>query len=249
MKRIFSLTLCAALIAVCLTGCVSVNFSPWRVGMTVTGVGEMERFEIQVGDFDEIRFSSVGVLHYNASPSDTVVLEIQANLRDHYEVEVRGGVLYIGSTGGINITNTSRVPVITVHAPGLKKLTISGAGSLRTHDTITVDSFELNISGAASGTAELEVSDFSVLLSGAGALTLTGTADSARMRMSGAGSINALDLVTRTADVTMSGAGAVRVNCTETLNINASGVGSVEYRGGARVDLRRSGVVSVRQVD
>lgn len=249
MKRVFLLALCAILLTGLLAGCVSLSFSPWSSGTTITGVGERERFEVPVGAFTEIRFTSVGEIHLYASPSDTVVLEIQPNLREHFEVEVRGGVLHIGAGRGVNFRNTNRLPVITVHAPGLEKLTISGAGTFTAHDVIAADTFELNISGAATGRAEVDAGDFSVTLSGAGTLSLTGAADNARLRLTGAGTIDALDLETRTADVFMSGAGAVRVNCSGKLNINASGAGTVEYKGGASVDISRAGVVVVRRVD
>jgi len=125
----------------------------------------------------------------------------------------------------------------------------SGAGRFTAYDKITADSFSLTVSGAGGGTAELDVKDLAVYMSGAGGFELSGVADTAEISMSGAGSVVALALATRVTSVNISGVGTVKVNCSETLNINGSGAGTVEYKGSPGVNMDRSGVIVVRKAE
>ena len=249
MKRVVLLALCAALAVSCFSGCAIVNFSGWNM-RTVTGTGHPERYEITAGDYSRIRVSSFFNVHYYASSSDTVTLEVQPNLREYIEVEVKGDELIVGTKRGYNISvGSGRAPVLTVYAPVLTRLDISGAGSFTAYDKIAGDSFAIYLSGAGSGKAELDVSSFTVNVSGAGSFELSGRAESADFEMSGAGSLNASALQTREAKVRLAGAGTVKIDCSEKLRIDASGVGTIEYSGSPSVDLNRAGMVTVRQVN
>jgi hypothetical protein len=247
MKKIVCVLVCAALTVFSLSACVTVNYNPFT--STLTGVGARETYTIEVGGFTGIKVIAACEINYHASPSESVTLEIQPNLREHYTVEVRDGVLHIGTEKGVRINLGTSIPILTVYAPTLTGLDMAGAGTFTAHDTITADSFTMVVSGAASGEADLDVKDASVILSGAGTFNLTGRADTAQLRMSGAGSLDALGLITRVADVTMSGVGMVRIHCTDDLRIDAGGVGSVEYRGSPGININRSGMVSVKNVD
>ena len=244
MKKIVALSLSIVLLALCLSGCVTVTLNPY----SVVGKGDSEKYDIEVGGFTGIQISSVCNIHLYTADKAAVTLEVQPNLREYFSVEVKNGILVVKSTRTINISN-SHTPIVTVYAPALNSLTVDGACDFTAHDTITADSFALDIAGAASGRADFEVSSLSVSLGGAGSFTLTGTADTAEIHMAGVGDLDARALRTRAAGVNMDGAGTVRVNCSEQLTIDASGVGTVEYSGSPNVNTKRDGLVSVKKVD
>ena len=50
MKKIITLALCVVFAAVFLTGCVSLNFSPFGGGGGATGSGNKETFTFNVGE-------------------------------------------------------------------------------------------------------------------------------------------------------------------------------------------------------
>jgi hypothetical protein len=247
MKRLMSSALCAALFFLCLTGCVSINFAGPGA---VTGRGAPEVFEFNVGQYSAIRIEGFCNVEYYSAPSDIVTLEVQPNLAEYYTVEVINGELVVRTTRRISFTTgNSRAPVLTVSTPVLEGLSLAGAGTFTAYDTITADSFRLSLSGAGTGTARLDVNSLRADISGAGSFKLSGYANDAELTMSGAGELNTLDLITRRANVRLSGAGVISVNAAETLSINASGVGSVRYKGGAETNINRSGVVVVERVD
>ncbi|MDR0292738.1 MAG: DUF2807 domain-containing protein [Oscillospiraceae bacterium] len=247
MKKIVLFLLCAVILAACLSGCVVTNF-PSFGGAGVRGEGDLQRYEYPVGGYSAIVIKGHCQINYYASSSDAVTLDIQPNLEEYVSLEVVGGTLVFRYTKNIS-TSGGKTPVLTVSTPALNSLTVEGACELKAFDTITADSFTFQLSGAASGTADLDVKRLSIGIAGAGSLKLSGTADSADFRLSGAGELEALALQTREANVELGGVGTVRVNCSETLRIDAGGMGTVEYKGSPGLDLSKGGLVTIKKID
>jgi hypothetical protein len=217
-------------------------------GGSVSGTGVPEKFEINASNYNRIEVEGNCEIQYYAAPSNTVTLEIQPNLREYFVVEVKNSVLIIRTTKRISY-NSGNHPVLTVSTPVLNSLTITGMCTFIANDKIRTDTFNLEISGAGSGKAELDVNSFKANMSGAGSLELYGKADNAEIELSGAGELKAFSLQIREASVDLSGAGTIRINCSEKLSVVARGAGTVEYRGSPSLSLNKSGTVSIRKVD
>jgi len=226
-------------------GCVVVNYS--NTG-TITAKGEPQTYEYKVGPYSEIKAEGYLEIQYYAAESDVVTLTVPPNIREYCSVSVVNGELIVRTTRRINYTNLSR-PILTVSTPVLNRLTVQGACNFIAHDKITSNSLTLKILGAASAKAELEAGSLLADISGASQLNLSGKSDTAHLILAGAGDLNALGLQTREATVSLSGAGTIRISCSEKLNVDARGVGTVDYRGSPGINLSRSGLVSIRQVD
>ncbi|MCL2244076.1 MAG: DUF2807 domain-containing protein [Treponema sp.] len=248
MKKIFysafHLTIFTTLI-VCLSGCIFVNIGDLNA---IAGQGDLENFELNVGQFNRIKIDGLCEIRYYSAPSDTVTLAVQPNLREYYKVEVVNGELTVSTTRRVTF-NSNKSATLTVSTPVLDQVTITGAGSFTTYNKITSDSFTFLLDGAAEGKAELETGSLYVEITGAGNFKLSGTADTASYILNGAGNLDALSLQTRDAIVNMSGAGTIRVFSTGNLQINADGVGTVEYKGSPSLSLNRDGLVSIRRLD
>jgi hypothetical protein len=245
MKKVSSLVLSVLFSAILFTGCVVANISDSRA---VSGKGAMESYEFRTGQYNAIKVDGYFEIRYHAASSDIVKLEIQPNLKEYITVEGKNGELLVSTTRNIRVSS-GKTPVLTVSTPALNSLSISGACNFITNDKITSDSFTINLDGAGRGTAELDVKAFTADVSGAGSFKLSGKADSASLGLSGAGDLDALQLQTRVTRINLSGAGSIKISCSETLSINASGMGSVEYRGSPSVQLNVDGLVSVKKVE
>jgi len=245
MKKTISLSLCLALAAIFLTGCVSIRFEPGSVN-SVTGRGDPEMYTFSVGEVTDIRSELYCDISYYSTPSDTVTLEIQPNLREYVTLEESNGILTLRA--GRNINFSGKAPVLTVSTPALKSVSQAGAGVFTAHDTITADVLTLGLSGAGASKADLDVNRLIVNSAGAGDFDLTGRADTASFNLDGAGTINALSLQTRSATVGIAGVGTVRLSVTDSLSVVADGLGTVEYKGSPVLDISRGGLVTVRNV-
>lgn len=252
MKKSGIIVLCIVLLIIPMMGCVSVSFGGVNSGLGagVTGRGSLEIFSFEnMGEIREIRVSILCNIEHFTTPSDIVTLEIQPNLIDYITVTESNGILEVRSNRSINWSSGSNIPILTIGSDVLSRVVLTGAGTFTAHDIIEVDTFDIEISGAANGQADLNVNSVNVRISGAGDVRLSGRADRADLTLAGAGRLEALELQTAVAFVNLAGAGTVRLSCSEHLTIVADGVGTVEYRGSPRRDISRSGLVSIRNID
>jgi len=245
MKKKIKIALVTIITALYLSGCIVAGFSGSN---TVAGIGDMESYVFSVGVYSGIRVEGAVNVNYYSAPSNTVTLSVQPNLMEYFKIEVEGNDLVIRTTRGIN-PGSGKFPVLTISTPVLNRIDVSGACSFTTHDSITADSLTIILGGAGSGKVDMDVNALSVVISGAGKIDLSGNAENADFNFSGAGDLNALSLQTREASVIFTGAGSVKVHCTDYLRINANGAGSIQYRGSPQIDLNKSGVVSITKVD
>ena len=235
----------AALIALCFSGCVVVNFA--EPGSTAPA-GRRETYEFKVGEFNRVKIEGFFDTRFYSAPSDTVKLEVQPNIMEYYSIEVIDGELIVRTTRSISF-GFNNSPILTISSPKLDRITFEGVGSFTAYDKITADSLTFIFTGAGNGKAELDTDFLSAEISGTGKLELSGRANTANLELSGTGELSALRLQTNDANIDLSGTGTIRVSCSENLRINADGVGTVEYRGSPRVNINKDGLVTIRQVN
>ena len=231
------------------SGCVFVNFgNPGGV----SGSGARESYNINTGIFNGINIEASMDVHYYSStadyPAGTVILEVQPNLRDIILIENKNDVLHVSSSERINFIS-SLTPVLRIYIPVINSVRFSGAGNFIAHDTIVTSEFSMQISGAANGSMDLELEKLSVGMSGAGRFSISGTAAHTDFQIMGAGELNALDFTTNGANISISGAGTVRLSVINELSVSASGMSNVVYRGSPSLELNTSGMVNIRRID
>ncbi|MBK9055838.1 MAG: DUF2807 domain-containing protein [Chloroflexi bacterium] len=125
--------------------------------------------------------------------------------------------------------------------------TFTNITDLTYHVTVaTLDNLELSGAGDVE-MLHLDGESWSVNLSGAGNITVSGQVDTQTIVISGAGSYNAEDLSSQNASVEHSGAGMAVVQVSDTLDVNISGLGSVEYIGDPAVTQEITGLGTVNQ--
>lgn len=247
MKKSKIIFLAAAVLPVLLMcGCISVSISgPMR---TVTGKGGLHTAKFDVDKYTSVEISGNMKIVYSNKPSDTVSIEIQDNLLEYLTVEVKNGKLRIEPERNF-VYSSNRTPVVHLSSEKLEKLTASGAISFKDSDVLESDALTLDLSGACAIDIPVNVGSLIIVSAGADSITLSGTADSLKLDMSGASSADALDLQTKEADVTINGVGNCSISCSDKLDATINGAGSLKYKGSPELSKSVSGLGSVRQVD
>lgn len=92
-------------------------------------------------------------------------------------------------------------------------------------------------------------SDLEIGISGAGKVNLSGEVDTQQLNISGVGSYDARELVSKDCEISISGAGRAVVNATQTLDIEISGVGKVDYVGNPSITQSISGAGSIKSIE
>lgn len=180
-----------------------------------------------VSSFNKIEISgSANVLY---SPADTLSLAVKAkeNELDRVETRVENNTLYIHNRGKF----TQAVNVYVKHNGELNDVMASGAASFKTTGVIKSDNVFFNVSGSAAINGSVACVKLKSIQSGASMLNLAGTADQFNAELSGASSLRAYHLVSKTTDIISTGAATSRVYVTGKLTANASGASDIKVKG------------------
>jgi len=234
-KRVFLTVALVLLVAVVVSGCVTVSLGPsfgHNQGISVHGVGEQVSFPVAVDSFSAVELNGQYEIVYRTSPVSAVRFEIHENLIEYLDIRVESGALSdtLIINSDVHFVRNS-TPTVYIYAPQLDSIRISGASMFKDWDTLTAESLELNISGAADGTLPLNVQSLSVVVAGAAGIQLEGSAVEASIMMAGAGNIAGGGLQTQSSAVNITGAGSVNIAVSDTLNAQISGAGRVFYIG------------------
>ena len=203
------------------------NWSDTLGGPTIKGSGNLKTETRVVENFTAIVVSGSANLEIEQTGAESLELTVDDNLLPLFTTEVRNGTLFIGVAEGKRLTWNGKGPRIKVTVRELRKLTISGAATVKA-TKLDTDSLSISISGAASGSFAGRSNDLSITVSGAG-------------------SLDAIDLQAKRATVVVSGAGDVTVHATEGLDARVSGAGNIWYVGSPKLQSRVSGAGSIKQ--
>lgn len=197
-----------------------------------------------VGSFSKIYIGGAFNVYLSQGNDYEVVIDAPSNDIDDIITEVSGGKLQIKTRKGSRNVEGD----IYITFKDLSEIHSAGASIVESRTVIKSNNFEVRSSGAGEMSLDLDVDDIDISSSGASTLTLSGKAGNQDISLSGAGSIRAYDLEGKSAEVTASGAGDIRINVTGTLNVRSSGASSVRYKGSPDVEsIKISGAGTVKK--
>lgn len=202
--------------------------------------------------FKSIKISNAFDVYISQGNEDAVAVSAsKAEYREKIITRVENGVLTIRFDNDKKLFNwnTDRVKLKAyISVKDLEKLTVNGACDVFIEDGIKGDDLAMNVSGASSIKAKLEVDKLSISLSGASDMTLTGKATNVKLDVNGASNFKSLDLTTDYCDASASGASSISVTVNKELNAKASGASDVRFKGEGLIrDIRTSGASKVRR--
>lgn len=207
------------------------------------GNGNITVRERAVSDFDEVEIRGNYDLVLQKAAAEKVVIETDENLQDFIELTVGGKRLTIRNLEPLISKQNIR---ITVYYTTLQALSSSGSSVVSSDGMIKSNKLDVEFSGAGSLNLELEVEDLEVDMPGAGLIKLVGYANRQRLKMSGAGHLNALNLITNETRVELNGLGGADIHALKKLDATLNGVGSIRYKGAPaelNQDVRGMGVI------
>ncbi len=194
-------------------------------GGSTTGSGHVVTVSRTVGGFSSIDLTGAATITVAVGRHTAVRISGDDNIVPLIRTEVRGSVLVVSSKHRYTSDHMLHVRIAT---PALDGVTLKGSGTL-----------------TAAG---IRATAFTLALSGAGTLQLSGTVGTLDTTISGVGTAVLQHLVAKDADVTLSGTGSVHVYVTGTLDATVNGVGSIVYSGHpARVETHVSGVGTITE--
>ena len=230
MKKI-SLALLLALAIISLPSC-----------RKVIGHGPVVTEDRNVSNFKSIRFDVPGDLYYTQANEYKIEIQAQENIVREIETYLVGDELKIRVSDHTRLRSREDIR-ISISAPALTGLTLSGSGNVKVMQPYTPANSKLVVSGSGNMTINrIETGTLDTKVSGSGELTIfDGVADHEDADISGSGRIDFLGVQTQTANTRISGSGSVKLYVTEELNSKITGSGSVYYKGNPVVNSTVTG--------
>lgn len=214
----------------------------------IKGNGKVITEKRSTAGYDEINISGFINVVLVSGTEGNITIEGEENILPRIKVEVVNNALKIYTEKSINI-DTKKDVVVTVPFEQISALSLSGSGDVNCKNTIVSPTFKGRLSGSGDLTLDVKSSDLDVSLSGSGDIFLTGSSDNFTSKTSGSGDVNAINLTTKKATVSVSGSGDMKINCTESLFARVSGSGDIEYKGNPQTkDTKVSGSGDISKI-
>ncbi len=236
--KIAKMILPVALLFVVLTGCKKHIFN------SIKGKGSTVTETRQLTGFNKVRLEIDAEIIYVQDANYYVEISAQQNVLEVIETEISAGELEIDFDKWVRKHN----PItITIHAPDMRGLHLSGSGNISVPGTLTTNSLDIKVSGSGNIAIDsLVCEELEVNISGSGDITVSGgSVNNKKATISGSGNINMVDLQSNNAACKISGSGDITVWVEEHLDATISGSGNIRYKGSATVDTHISGSGSV----
>lgn len=177
-------------------------------GVLVTDERKLDRFSF-------VQFVGGGQVIIKQSKTNKALLTWDDNLITNVSTKVEGPMLIIAPTG----RTTSRQGLkAEIHTSALAGVAIDG--------------------GATLVTEAFNSTNFLIRITGAGKISTSGTTEKLEVKIDGAGNIDTTGLKSKDANVTIMGAGNVRVHSTNQLAAKITGAGTIRYMGNPKKVLK-----------
>ncbi len=175
-------------------------------------------------------------------------IEADEEMLPNIKTKVRGGVLYVGYEDEGWFGYRGKIEVF-VTMKEVRGLSVAGSGNIKGETPIQSKDLDLAIAGSGSIKLNVTALSISANIAGSGNMDLSGRCDRNRVTISGSGELAALELNADEYDIRISGSGGTKVNVKESLDVRISGSGSVRYAGNPEhVNTDVSGSGSVKKL-
>ena len=208
----------------------------------VTGEGPVKTETRTATDFSGISLGAPVEVIYTPSNEYRIEIEAQQNIIDVIQTYVSHHELRLRLKDNTIIRPSEQVRV-TVSAPYINSLAVSGSGSVKALQPVSSTAMKLSVSGSGSILLNsLQTGALEADISGSGEMqVLNGSADHEDIQVSGSGRIDLTNLLAQTAKTETSGSGSIKIYVEKTLDAHISGSGSVYYKGSPTVSSHVSG--------
>lgn len=208
-----------------LAGLAAVALAGCDIG-GVRGNGRIVTEQRSVGPFVNVEAGGAFQIDWQTgAPSASVSAD--DNLMEYVELTVSDNRLHVRTAHSVRPTRTIK---LTLTSSGLEGVRLSGASRMTAH--------------------QLRGPKFYLETTGASKVTVDGAVDELVASMTGASDLRADSLQTKTAALSVTGAGDARVAVSDTLKVSITGAGKVEYTGNpAHIEREVTGAGSIRKRD
>lgn len=206
----------------------------------VRGNGDVVEATENVQDFSHLVFAGSGDLFIEQGFEESLRMEVEENLIDYMDINVRGDTLTIGIKEGVNLRPTEPM-LFYLDVKDLESITLAGSGFVEVPE-FQAEKLNLTLSGSGNIIIDyLEALSLVAKITGSGNIEISGELEDQDVSIVGSGDYDARGLESAIADVVISGSGTAEIRVEEKLDVLISGSGNVRYYGSPRIDQTITG--------
>jgi hypothetical protein len=179
--------------------------------------------------FDSVDLGGVGDLYIKQTDDEGLTVSAEDALAPLIKVSVSNKILYLNLADAGNHTQAKIKYYLFVK--DLKKISANTASSIFIPGGFKSDSLQVSLSGLGEAEMSMTVKTLDVRIDGGSKLIATGTADTQKIVIDGAGEFNGVKLTGKSADVKVSGSAVAKTYILGSLNVRASADSIVKYCG------------------
>jgi hypothetical protein len=202
-----------------------------------------------VSGFDRIQLEGNVIATLIQDGSESVTIEVDADMLERVKTEVGGGELVIGFKSWLDHLFGARTIRAQIHLKNLRELQVSGSGQVEAA-SLHGERIRIGVSGSGKVTVnDLVATDLEAHISGSGEFNLAGQVTTQAIQVSGSSKYKAEKLDSQDVEVRISGSANVAVKAARSLDISISGSGEVAYIGAPKVSQRISGTAKIHPIE
>lgn len=241
--KLFILSTVWALSSVFTSGCIVIDLNGCSMH-SVKGSGNIISESRQVSEFNKIRLEGQGKVTLTQGIQSSLEVTTDDNILPSIETVVKDGKLIISHEKGKNLRPTKLNYIIT--AKNLQGVSIAGSGDITGKSKFVSEDFYTYVSGSGDIRLELNTAHMTSDIAGSGSIHLSGKADVHQASITGSGEVNAFDLETQNASVSITGSGDCKVSASKKLRAKITGSGDVLYKGQPQISQSITGSGKVK---
>jgi hypothetical protein len=219
-------------------------------GDHIDGNGNVTKESRSVSGFSGIDVSGAIDVFVKQDSTESVRVEIDANLQEYIVTRVENGILEIHQANNTSLKSSTGIKVY-VSGKNFKSFEASGACDIHGENKIeSTGEISFHATGASKIELDLKAPKVSGDITGASDLRLSGETKDVYIHATGASHARCFELMTENADVDLSGASDADVFASVSVKGEASGASNVTYKGSASsVVVKTSGAGSVNKAN
>ncbi|MDN3584309.1 head GIN domain-containing protein [Mucilaginibacter flavus] len=215
--------------------------------MTLNSVAQENR---AVSGFSKIESGGPFNVHVKINGTESLKLDVDADVLKDIRTEVVGGVLKIDFKNHFSWNRNIKKTDIYITAKSLNGLANSGSGSVDLDGVLTGNDVDVRLSGSGNMDVAVKSNSLDAKVSGSGSINIKGSADVANLRISGSGNISGKSLRTQTTNAGITGSGGVDVIAEKSISGHITGSGGINYSGNAVIaEARYTGSGRINKED
>lgn len=229
------------------------------VGFSFSITSNSTSKSLNVDDFTGINVNGGFQVFLKQGSKQSVKVEGEAADIDKISTTVKNGIWAIQMKGNkkkgscnnnysYNSKSGKAALKVYITMPKLTYISLNSAGKVTTQNNFTVDNLDLNISGNGKMRLGVNAKSIESNICGSGKMVLNGTSKHFEAKIAGSGDVDAEDLQSKNANVSISGSGDVNVHATDYLKAKIAGSGDVLYKGSPDVHKKITGSGSVSRI-